>query len=114
MNTREVSDMRVSVESSMNGAIVKEQPLPELDTLQLQGHLCRPVQDQGGRSSIAPSNAVSRLLPIEGLRAYLAMWVVVCHTLEASGYERGVLTGLPKLMSLGGSRSICLSSSAVL
>ena len=53
MDTREISDVRVSVESSMNGNIVKEQPLPDLDTPQLQGHPRGPVQDQGGRSSSA-------------------------------------------------------------
>jgi len=44
---------------------------------------------------------VSRLLPIEGLRAYLALWVVVCHALEASGYEAEAYTGLPKLALMG-------------
>ncbi len=67
MSTREISDARVSVESSLNGTIVKEQPLLDLGTPQLQGYPRRSVQDQGGRSSSATSAVVSRLLPIEGL-----------------------------------------------
>ena len=85
MDTREISDMRVSAEFLINGNSVKEQPLPDLDTPQLQGHPRGPLQDQGGRSSSAPSPAVSRLLPIEGLRAYLALWVLTDHVLWVVG-----------------------------
>ena len=101
MATREISDECVSVESSMNGNIVKEQPLSDLDTPQSQGHPRGLVQDQGGRASSVPSAVISRLLPIEGLRAYLALWVVVCHALWASGYETEALTALPKLIRTG-------------
>jgi hypothetical protein len=88
MDTRNMSDARVTIKSAMNSHTVEEQPLPDLDSPQLQGHPRRLVRDQGG----APSSAVSRLLPIEGLRAYLALWVVVCHALWASGYEMEALT----------------------
>ena len=101
MDTRVISDARVSVESSMNGNIVKEQPLSDLDTPQSPGHPRGLVQDQGGRASSVPSAVISRLLPIEGLRAYLALWVVVCHALWASGYETEALTALPKLIRTG-------------
>lgn len=53
-----------------------------------------------GHSSQIPSSA-ARLLPIEGLRGYLALWVVVCHALWASGYEIEALTGLAKLLRTG-------------
>lgn len=48
MDTREISDMRVSAEFLINGNSVKERPLPDLDTPQLQGHPRGPLQDQGG------------------------------------------------------------------
>ena len=46
MDTREISDMRVSAEFLINGNSVKERPLPDLDTPQLQGHPRGPLQDQ--------------------------------------------------------------------
>jgi peptidoglycan/LPS O-acetylase OafA/YrhL len=101
MDTREFSDTSVSNKSSINGNSVKERPLPGLDTPQLKGHPRGLVQDHGDRSSGAPSSAVSRLLPVEGLRAYLALWVVVDHVLWISGYEWNALTGFPRLMGLG-------------
>ena len=43
-----------------------------------------------------------RLAPIEGLRAYLALWVLACHAMAFSGYEDdGSLSGIPKLLSEG-------------
>jgi len=78
MGTRESLDARVSVESSTNGNIVKERSLPDQDTLQLMGRPRVVVQDQGDRSSDGPSSTLSRLLPVEGLRTYLALWVLVC------------------------------------
>jgi hypothetical protein len=77
MSTGESLDPHVSVESSTNGNIVKERPLPDQGTLQLMGRPRVVVQDQGDRSSGRPSSTVSRLLPVEGLRAYLALWVLV-------------------------------------
>lgn len=43
-----------------------------------------------------------RLEPVEGLRAYLALWVVVCHVMWASGYQSGELFGLAKVLREGG------------
>ena len=77
MDTRESLDARVSVESSTNGNIVTERSLPDQDTLQQMGRPSEVVQDQGDRSSGGPSFTLSRLLPVEGLRAYLALWVLV-------------------------------------
>jgi hypothetical protein len=71
MDTRESLDARVSVEPSTNGNIVKERSLPDQDTLQLMRRPRMVVQDQGDRSSGGPSSTLSRLLPVEGLRAYL-------------------------------------------
>lgn len=52
---------------------------------------------RAGRSSAEQSSAVSRLLPIEGLRAYLALWVVIDHALWSSGYVPEALARLPRL-----------------
>ncbi len=49
MGTREISGARVSVEFSMNGNIVKEQPLLDRDIPQPQKHPRGRIQDQGGR-----------------------------------------------------------------
>ena len=53
-----------------------------------------------------PKSAVSepqvRLGCVEGARAYLALWVVVCHVMWASGYEANQLSGLPGLLRQGG------------
>ena len=60
-----------------------------------------PLQAHASSSSGESSSAMVRLLPVEGLRAYLALWVVVCHAMWASGYETELLTGLPKLFRTG-------------
>src|SRR4029077_17102692 len=91
MDTRNMSDARVSIKSTMNGHTVEAQPLPNLDPSQLQGRPRGPVQDEGGRSSRAPSAAVSLLLPVEGLRAYLALWVLGSHALWVAGYRPDAL-----------------------
>ena len=75
--------------------------VPHLDALEQKAQLRGLVQTHSDPSLGAPSVAVSRLLPIEGLRAYLALWVVVCHALEASGYEAKAFTGLAKLALMG-------------
>ena len=43
----------------------------------------------------------SRLKLIEGIRAYLALWVLVCHVLWMSGYTEDVLSGPAKLLVQG-------------
>ena len=45
--------------------------------------------------------APSRLGAVEGVRAYLALWVVVCHAMWASGYEPTSLSGLSGLLRRG-------------
>jgi peptidoglycan/LPS O-acetylase OafA/YrhL len=85
----------------MNGHKIEERPMTVQEPLQVKRLPCRLLQVHGGRSSGGPSAAVVRLLPIEGLRAYLALWVVFCHALWASGYEAEALTGLPKLIRTG-------------
>jgi len=52
------------------------------------------VRENGGDSP-------PRLGAVEGVRAYLALWVVVCHAMWASGYERAMLSGLPYLLRRG-------------
>jgi peptidoglycan/LPS O-acetylase OafA/YrhL/uncharacterized protein involved in exopolysaccharide biosynthesis len=42
-----------------------------------------------------------RLGCVEGARAYLALWVVICHVMWASGYEANQLSGLPALLRQG-------------
>ncbi len=42
-----------------------------------------------------------RLGSVEGVRGYLALWVVACHAMWASGYEPAMLSGLPKLLRQG-------------
>jgi len=41
---------------------------------------------------------VNRLNPIEGLRAYLALWVLVGHVMAMAGYESGSLGGISWLL----------------
>ena len=85
----------------MNGHTVEESPMPVQDTLHLKGRPLVLLQDPGGHSSSAPSFAVARLLPVEGLRAYLALWVLACHALLVAGYQPEDLAGLPKLIAMG-------------
>lgn len=47
------------------------------------------------------SRGSHRLNAIEGLRGYLAFWVLTCHVLWASGFETTALSGLPKLLRQG-------------
>ena len=75
--------------------------MPDQDTLQLKGDPRVLAREHGDYSSGASPSAVSRLPLVEGLRAYLALWVLVCHVLWASGYEAEALAGLPKLIRLG-------------
>src|SRR5215216_912700 len=42
-----------------------------------------------------------RLAAIEGLRAYLALWVIIDHTMESSGYSYVNLTGIKRLLMEG-------------
>ena len=58
------------------------------------------ARDQSDYSSGASPSAVHRLPFVEGLRAYLALWVLVCHVLWESGYRPHGLSGLPKLILL--------------
>ena len=44
----------------------------------------------------------SRLLPIDGMRAYLALWVLIVHVLWVTGYWQDMLIGLPQLSASGG------------
>jgi len=81
MDIPNISDARVTIKSSRNGHTVEESPMPVQNTLHLKGRPRVLVQDHGGRPSSAPSFAVPRLLPVEGLRAYLALWVLGCHVL---------------------------------
>jgi hypothetical protein len=77
MNTRESLDARVSVESSTNGNIRNRAVTAGPGHPSMDGASREVVQDQGDRSSGGPSSTLSRFLPIEGLRAYLALWVLV-------------------------------------
>ncbi len=43
----------------------------------------------------------SRVVAIEGLRGYLALWVVACHVMWYSGYEDSALRALPQLIFRG-------------
>jgi len=55
-------------------------------------------EPSAGASHAGPS---CRLKLIEGMRAYLALWVVLCHVLWMSGYTEDVLSGLTKLLVQG-------------
>jgi len=46
-------------------------------------------------------STVHRLAAVEGVRAYLAFWVLICHDLWSAGYQAGNLLGLPKLLREG-------------
>ena len=71
--------------------------ISDLDIRQRRWHPVGLIQDLDGRSSAEPSPAVSRLLPIEGLRAYLALWVLVDHVLWVAGYWQDTVAGLPTM-----------------
>lgn len=77
-----------------------------MDGLQIQDlTLARPTAPAEGRGSESSpakqSPPPGRLEAVEGLRAYLALWVVVCHVFWASGIEAEALSGLAKLLRLG-------------
>jgi peptidoglycan/LPS O-acetylase OafA/YrhL len=42
-----------------------------------------------------------RLAALEGLRGYLALWVLVCHVMWSSGYDSNALWMVPKLIAKG-------------
>ncbi|QYZ67607.1 MAG: hypothetical protein OI74_11785 [Gammaproteobacteria bacterium (ex Lamellibrachia satsuma)] len=42
-----------------------------------------------------------RIREIEGLRAFLALWVLISHVLGAAGYTSEIVEGLPQLLILG-------------
>lgn len=56
-----------------------------------------PVQEHGASSDA--SYGARRLQPIEGLRSYLAMWVLWSHALYLGGYRKDSLEGLPELIN---------------
>ena len=62
-----------------------------------------PVCDQARPVSATPELArpLQRLAAIEGLRAYLALWVLVCHVMWSSGYELSALSMIPKILAKG-------------
>ena len=74
--------------------------ISDLDIRQRRWHPVGLIQDLDGRFSAEPSPAVSRLLPIEGLRAYLALWVLVDHVLWVAGYWQDTIAGLPTMYHL--------------
>ena len=59
------------------------------------------IADGGFGSSGQTGSALHRLMPIEGLRAYLALWVLGGHVLWESGYRPQTLSGLSKLIVSG-------------
>ncbi len=57
-----------------------------------------------GRAPIEASKAAPRLVRlthIEGLRGYLALWVLTCHVLWICGYTEELLSGFPRLLVHG-------------
>src|SRR5205809_969210 len=74
--------------------------------LQLQGEK-GPTLKWTSTSSFAqePSSGhrskTNRLAAVEGVRAYLAFWVLICHVLWAAGYQAGKMSGLPRLLREG-------------
>ena len=59
------------------------------------------IASEGFSSSGHTDSALHRLMPLEGLRAYLALWVLVGHVLWGSGYRPQALAGLFKLILSG-------------
>lgn len=57
---------------------------------------------EGSRGAVSLSgptdSTLPRLMPLVGLRAYLALWVVVCHAFWESGYRPQAFSGLSKLI----------------
>ena len=81
--------------------MVEERAMSDQDTLRRKGDPRVLAREHSDYSLGASPSAVSRLPSVEGLRAYLALWVLVCHAMWASGYEAEALAGLPKLIRLG-------------
>src|SRR5262245_31635660 len=54
-----------------------------------------------GEQRLDSGGSPPRLGAVEGMRAYLALWVVVCHAMWASGYEPAMLSGLPSVLRQG-------------
>jgi peptidoglycan/LPS O-acetylase OafA/YrhL len=83
------------------------------DTVQMRAVRFHPTNSHAGMAHECEEPAASpgpsenpivprlRLAPIEGLRAYLALWVLVCHVLWSSGYEADALWIVPKLLAKG-------------
>src|SRR4051812_38172947 len=63
-----------------------------------------PWQRRREKTFVPPqrdSSKACRITLIEGMRAYLAFWVLACHVLWLSGYTENSLTGVPKMLGLG-------------
>ena len=56
---------------------------------------------QVSSQAISPANSIQRITAIEGLRAYLAFWVVFDHILGAAGYKYSLVSGFAKILCAG-------------
>lgn len=75
--------------------------MSDQDTLQLKGDPRVLAREHSDYSLGASPSVVSRLPSVEGLRGYLALWVLTSHALWVTGYRQDALAGLPKLIGLG-------------
>ena len=91
----------MNVEPSMNNNIEAVQPVRALDTHHPNAYPRTFIAGEGFSSSGHTDSALHRLMPLEGLRAYLALWVLAGHALWESGYRPRTLSALPKLILSG-------------
>ena len=95
------ADVRMNVEPLMRNNTGTVQPVLAPDTHAPQAYPPTLINGKGFSSSSHTDSALHRLIPIEGLRAYLALWVLIGHALWESGYRPQALSGLSKLILSG-------------
>ena len=84
--TKERSEHK-NVERPMSNVIETMQPPPPAQSILQPKASQQSLSNGQGFSVPGPTDsALPRLIPLEGLRAYLALWVLFCHACWAGGY----------------------------
>ena len=75
------------------------------------GHLLTKRQIMpNATTELSPRSSIGagRISIFEGLRAYLAWWVVGCHILAECGFDQKFLPGVLRVMRGGGGEAVCI------